>query len=109
MGECPFDKLDHRGSDSRSYLERFCVPSCPAIRFALLSAWEARSPTTTPPVLLALPINRVEESNHGFSLPQSLLCVGIVSFSAIHLNIISLKGRRKAHTTMYPGSWGAHQ
>src|SRR5258708_10661250 len=84
MGECLFDKLDHRGSDSRSCLERFFVPSGAAIRFALLSAWKLRSPTTTPPVLLALPINRVEESSHGCSLPQSLLCVVIVSCSAIH-------------------------
>src|SRR5258708_36875767 len=105
MGECPFDKLDHRGSDSGSCLERFWVPSGPAIRFGLLSAWKLRSPATPPPVLLALSINRVEESSHGCSLPQSLLCVVIVSCSAIHLDIISLKGGRNARSTVYPGRW----
>src|SRR5579859_870397 len=104
MGECPFDKLDHRGSDSRGCLERFCVPSCPAIHFALLSAWRLRSPPTPPPVLVLLS-NRVEERSHGCSLPQSLLCVVIVSCSAIHLDIISLKGGRNARSTVHSGRW----
>src|SRR5258708_38391842 len=102
MGECPFDKLDHRGSDSRSCLERFCVPSGPAIRFALLSAWKVRSPPTTPPVLLALPINKVEESSHGCSLPQSLLWGVIVFFRAIPLYIIFFKRGRKSPSSVYP-------
>src|SRR3989442_842452 len=47
-------QLHHCGSHSGCDMERVCVPSCPTLLFALLSAWQLRSSSTASLVLVLL-------------------------------------------------------